>query len=104
MLSLLLVNYRSSALAREAIRPARGATAEKLQVVVVDNSCDAAEADALRPHADAMIVSATNRGYAGAINDGRPKCDGDVLVVCNPDVTFGAGSVDALATATAPPV
>ena len=99
MLSLLLVNYRSAALAIEAIRTARAATAETLQVVVVDNSCDAAEAESLRPHADVMIVSTTNRGYAGAINDGRPACTGDVLIVCNPDVTFGAGSIDALAQA-----
>jgi len=99
MLSLLLVNYRTAALAIEAIRTARGATTRKLQVVVVDNSCDPAEAEALRPHADVLIVSSTNRGYAGAINDGRPKCDGEVLVVCNPDVTFGTGSIDALAGA-----
>jgi len=99
MLSLLLVNYRTAALAIEAIRTAHGATTGKLQVVVVDNSCDPAEAEALRPHADVLIVSSTNRGYAGAINDGRPKCDGEVLVVCNPDVTFGAGSIDALAGA-----
>lgn len=96
MLSLLLVNYRTAALAIEAIRTARAATAESLQVVVVDNSCDAAEAEALRPHADVLIVSATNRGYAGAINDGRPACRGDVLIVCNPDVTFAPGSIDAL--------
>jgi GT2 family glycosyltransferase len=99
MLSLLLVNYRTAALAIEAIRTARGATASALQVVVVDNSCDPAEAEALRPHADVLIVSSTNRGYAGAINDGRPKCEGEVLVVCNPDVTFGGGSIDSLAGA-----
>ncbi len=99
MLSLLLVNYRSAALAVEAIRTARGATERELQVVVVDNSCDQAEAEALRPHADVLIVSATNRGYAGAINDGRAACDGEVLIVCNPDVTFGAGSIDTLAAA-----
>jgi GT2 family glycosyltransferase len=99
MLSLLVVNYRSAALAIEAIRTARAATTEKLQVVVVDNSCDPNEADGLRPAADVLIVSATNRGYAGAINDGRRACDGEVLIVCNPDVTFGAGSIDALASA-----
>lgn len=96
MLSLLLVNYRSASLAIDAIRTARGATAQELQVVVVDNSCDASEAEALRPYADVLIVSKANRGYAGAINDGHPACDGEVLIVCNPDVTFGAGSIDAL--------
>jgi GT2 family glycosyltransferase len=99
MLSLLVVNYRSAALAIEAIRTARAATSQPLQVVVVDNSRDGAEADSLRPAADVLIVSATNRGYAGAINDGRPACDGDVLIVCNPDVTFAAESIDALVAA-----
>lgn len=96
MLSLLVVSYRSAALAAEAIRTARGATAAPLQVVVVDNSCDAREAEALRPHADVLLVSQTNRGYAGAINDGRRVCDGDTIIVTNPDVTFAPGAIDAL--------
>jgi N-acetylglucosaminyl-diphospho-decaprenol L-rhamnosyltransferase len=94
MISLLVVNYRSAALAAEAIRTARAASSEPLQVVVVDNS---READALRPHADVVIASSTNRGYAGGINDGRPACKGEVIVACNPDVTFAAGAIDELA-------
>jgi N-acetylglucosaminyl-diphospho-decaprenol L-rhamnosyltransferase len=94
MISLLVVNYRSAALAAEAIRTARAASAEPLQVVVVDNS---AESDALRPHADVLIASGTNRGYAGGINDGRRACGGEVIIACNPDVTFAPGAVDALA-------
>jgi len=99
MLSLLVVNYRSAALAIEAIRTARAATALPLQVVVVDNSCDASETEMVQPHADISIVSAVNRGYAGAINDGRRACEGEVIIVCNPDVTFTEGSIDALASA-----
>jgi GT2 family glycosyltransferase len=99
MLSLLVVNYRSAALAIDAIRTARAATTDELQVVVVDNSCNAAEADTLRPHADVLLVSATNRGYAGAINDGHSVCKGEVIVVCNPDVAFECGSIDVLAAA-----
>ena len=93
MISLLVVNYRSATLAAEAIRTARAATSAPLQVVVVDNSN---EADALRPHADVVIASATNRGYAGGINDGRRACAGEVIIACNPDVTFAAGAIDAL--------
>jgi len=96
MISLLIVNYRSATLAAEAIRTARLASSLPLQVVVVDNSVAAAEAEALRPHADRLIVSASNRGYAGGINEGRQACDGDVLIVANPDITFGAGSIDEL--------
>jgi len=96
MLSLLVVNYRSAALAAEAIRTARGATQQPLQVLVVDNSCDPREAEALRPHADVLIVSSSNRGYAGAINDGRRACEGDTIIVTNPDVSFSAGAIDKL--------
>ena len=96
MISLLIVNYRSAALAAEAIRTARASAGEPLQVVVVDNSCDAAEANALRDVADTLVVAETNRGYAGGINLGRPACEGETIVVSNPDVTFAAGALDLL--------
>lgn len=99
MISLIIVNFRSASLAQEAIRSARGATSVPLQVVVVDNSCDPHEADALRAHADVLLVSERNRGYAGAINDARRVCDGDVIVISNPDVVFDRASIDLLAAA-----
>lgn len=96
-IALLVVNYRSAALALEAIRTARAATARPLRVVVVDNSVDPAEEAALRGAADAVIVSRQNVGYAAAINAGRRACRADVIVVSNPDVRFGVASIDALA-------
>ncbi|HXG59325.1 MAG TPA: glycosyltransferase family 2 protein [Thermoanaerobaculia bacterium] len=100
MISLLVVNYRSARLAVDAVRTARAATSHGLQVVIVDNSVDPAEAEALRAAgADALILSTTNRGYAGAINDGRKACRGEVIVVSNPDVAFGEASIDRLAEA-----
>jgi N-acetylglucosaminyl-diphospho-decaprenol L-rhamnosyltransferase len=96
MISLLVVNYRSAAFAAEAIRTARASTSSPLQVVVVDNSCDDAEARALEGHADRLIISSTNRGYAGAINDGRKVCEGESIVVTNPDVTFAPHAIDEL--------
>lgn len=101
MISLVIVNFRSAALAAEAVRTARLATSRELQVVIVDNSCDAHEAAALREVADVLLVSTTNRGYAGAINDGRRACRGDVLVIANPDVTFAPRCIDLLADALA---
>lgn len=97
MISLLVVNYRSAALAIDAIRTARAASGAPLQVVVVDNSCDPREADALRPHADVVVAAESNLGYAGGINRGRRSCDGEVLVVSNPDVTFAPAAIDRLA-------
>ncbi|HEV7241010.1 MAG TPA: glycosyltransferase family 2 protein [Thermoanaerobaculia bacterium] len=99
MISLLVVNFRSAALAANAIRTAREAASSPLQVVVVDNSCDAREADALRGIADTLIVSETNRGYAGGINAGRRACEGEVILISNPDVIFAPQSLDLLANA-----
>jgi N-acetylglucosaminyl-diphospho-decaprenol L-rhamnosyltransferase len=96
MISLLVVNYRSASLAAEAIRTARAASSSALQVVVVDNSCDPSEADALRGIADELIVSDFNRGYAGGINLGRRACGGETLLISNPDVVFAPAAIDLL--------
>jgi len=96
MISLLIVNYRSASLAADAVRTARAGTTAPLEVVAVDNSCDPEEAAALRGFADVVIVSGTNRGYSGGINDGRKACNGETLIVSNPDVRFAAGALDRL--------
>lgn len=104
MISLLVVNFRSAALAAEAVRTARATTAAPLQVVIVDNSCDPLEAEALRGIADVLMVMETNRGYAGGINAGRRACSGNTIVVSNPDVTFAASALDLLAGTLGPDV
>jgi GT2 family glycosyltransferase len=96
MISLLIVNYRSASLASDAIRTARSTTTAPLQVVVVDNSCDANEARVLEAVADVVVAARTNLGYSGGINLGRHSCKGSTLIVSNPDVTFGTGALDAL--------
>lgn len=99
MISLLVVNYRTAALAATAVRSARESTSEEIQVVAVDNSCDPREADALRDVADEVIVSDRNRGYAGGINIGRRACSGETIVVANPDIVFSSDAIDRLAHA-----
>jgi N-acetylglucosaminyl-diphospho-decaprenol L-rhamnosyltransferase len=103
MISLVVVNYRSARLAADAVRSARASTASPLHVVIVDNSCDAAEADALRSLADFLLVTPSNLGYAGAINAARPHCCGDIAILANPDVVFFDGAIDRLAAALADP-
>lgn len=99
MISLLIVNYRSASLAADAVRTARDGTKSPLQVVIVDNTRDPAEAASLHGIADIVIASSTNRGYSGGINDGRRSCAGETIIVSNPDVTFAAGAIDRLAEA-----
>ena len=99
MISLLLVNYRSAALAATAIRTARAASSRPLEVIAVDNSLDPREAEALRKHADVVIASTSNRGYAGGINDGRRACSGEIVIVTNPDVVYHDRAIDRLVEA-----
>ncbi|HYS55065.1 MAG TPA: glycosyltransferase [Thermoanaerobaculia bacterium] len=94
--SLVVVNYRSASLAIDAVRSARAATQNPIQVVVFDNSVDPREADALQSHADVLMAADTNLGYGAAINRARSKCDGNVLLVCNPDIRLGPQSIDTL--------
>ena len=103
MISLVVVNYRSAALAAEAIRSARATTKAPLHVIVVDNSCDPSEADSLRPHADFLLAAEMNLGYAAAINAARPHCRGEIAVVTNPDVVFFDGAIDRPAEALGDP-
>jgi GT2 family glycosyltransferase len=95
-ISLLVINYRSASLAAVAIRTARASSSVPLQVVVVDNSCEPAEVEELRAFSDVVIAAPRNFGYAGGINAGRRACDGDVLIVSNPDIHFGAEAIDRL--------
>jgi N-acetylglucosaminyl-diphospho-decaprenol L-rhamnosyltransferase len=99
--SLVVVNYKTASLAIDAIRSARAASSSPLQVIVVDNSTDATEADVLRPHADRLIAPERNLGYAAAINLARPHCAAEVMIVANPDVVFAAESIDRLLVADA---
>jgi N-acetylglucosaminyl-diphospho-decaprenol L-rhamnosyltransferase len=103
MISLVVVNYRTARLAADAVRSARATTSSPVHVVIVDNSCDAAEADALRSQADHLLVAPSNLGYAGAINAARPHCRGDIAILANPDVVFFDGAIDRLAAALADP-
>ncbi|HXA15502.1 MAG TPA: glycosyltransferase [Thermoanaerobaculia bacterium] len=100
-ISLLVINYHSASLAADAIRTARAASSGPLQTVVVDNSDDRAEVEALRGIADVVIAAPRNLGYAGGINAGRRSCGGEVIVVSNSDVQFGEHAIDRLADAGA---
>jgi GT2 family glycosyltransferase len=100
-ISLLVINFHSASLAADAIRTARAASSRPLQTVVVDNSDDPVEVEALRGMADVVIAAPRNLGYAGGINAGRRSCDGEVIVVSNPDVQFGDDAIDQLADAGA---
>lgn len=99
MISLVVVSYRSAALAREAIAGFRSdaeAAREPAEVVVVENSC---EVEAFRGVADLTLNPGRNLGFAAALNAGIAAARGDLLFLANPDLVFRPHSVAALAAA-----
>ncbi len=97
--SLVVVNYRSASLCGDAVASARASSSEPLEVIVVDNSCDRAEAEALEGiGADRLIAAPLNLGYAAGANAGIRAASGTKLVVSNPDVVFGERCIDELVT------
>ncbi len=96
-LSLLIVNYRSANLAAAAVASARRATSRPIEVVIVDNSVDAVEAERVRAiGADRVLTPARNLGYGAALNLARQYAGGDILLLSNPDVVFSSGCIDSL--------
>jgi N-acetylglucosaminyl-diphospho-decaprenol L-rhamnosyltransferase len=99
VISLVVVSYRSAALAHETIAGFRSdaeAAREPAEVVVVENSGDA---EAFRGVADLTLDPGRNLGFAGGLNGGVAASRGDLLFLANPDLVFRPGSVAALATA-----
>lgn len=99
MISFVLVNYRSAALAHRAIASFRAAARDAgadAEAVVVDNSSDAGD---LAHSADRVVAPGRNLGFAGGLNAGVAAARGDLLFLGNPDLVFARGSVGALADA-----
>lgn len=95
--SLLIISYRSAKLTAAAIASARETSSARLQIVVVDNSCDPAEAAELaKLPIDELIIAKSNHGYAGGINLGIGRCRGKYVLLSNPDVLFRPEAMDRL--------
>lgn len=95
--TLVIVNWFAAELAANAIRSARAASADPLEVVLVDNSCDAEEGDRLRGSgADRVIASPVNLGFGAAVNLALQGNSAPVVIAANPDVVFERGSIDLL--------
>lgn len=100
--SLILVTWRSSAVVGRAVASFRREVASlgrAGELVVVDHSEDPAEAERLRELSPDRLLVCPNRGYAAGINAGVAAATGEVLLLANPDVELGAGSLAALLAA-----
>ncbi|MDD7813460.1 glycosyltransferase family 2 protein [Mycobacterium sp. CSUR Q5927] len=82
------------------------ATDRPVQVVMADNgSTDGAPQEAVQRYPDAQLFeTGANLGYGGAVNSAVALLGdrgGEFLIVANPDVQWGPGSIDALLEAAA---
>lgn len=83
------------------------ATDRAVQVVLADNgSTDGAPQEAVQRYSNVeLLVTGANLGYGGAVNRAVSRLTddecGEFLIVANPDVQWGPGSIDALLDAAA---
>jgi hypothetical protein len=106
VLSLVIVSHRSAATVGTAIASFR-AEAQRLgisaEVVVVDQSEDAAQARQVRGAGADTVLDRPNRGYAAGLNTGLGVAAGTVVFLANADLEFRPGSVGALLDALSGP-
>lgn len=106
VVGIVTVSYNSGRYLTEFLASTRAAAEQACPVIVADNR--SSDVDALRAATEAagatFLALDTNDGYGSAVNravDALPR-DVEWVLVSNPDVVLGAGSVDVLlATATA---
>jgi GT2 family glycosyltransferase len=103
-LSLVLVGFRSSGVAGEAVASFRAEVSRigaRGEVIVVDHSQDAEELERLQQVRPDKLLVQENRGYAAGVNAGLAHASGATMLVGNPDVRFTEGSLGPLLAALA---
>ncbi len=100
--SLVLVTHRSSAVVGAAVESFRSAAAYAAvigEVVIVEQSEDEGELEAVRAAGADTVIARRNRGYAAGVNAGISEATGDVIFVGNPDIRFERPSLSPLLNA-----
>ena len=89
MVDAIVVTYRSADAIEACLEPLVDAG---VHVVVIDN---AETAHAVRGDVD-VIANAENVGFPRAVNQGLARCDGDVVLLVNPDCIVPSETIEAL--------
>jgi len=94
--SVLIPSWNSGDLLARCLESLRGEAAD---IVVVDNASGDGSADmtAARFPDVTLVRSATNLGFAGALNEAARHARGRYLLLLNPDTEASPGAVDRLA-------
>ncbi len=98
MLSVISVNYNSSALLKDCLSSISSAVQNGMPVefIVVDSGSGADDVDALKRLEKKnlkLILSRENIGYAGAVNKGILNATGNFILITNPDVFYKPDSI-----------
>ena len=99
-LTICLVNWNTRDDLRECLRSLKQfpCTIGETEIVVVDNGSTDGSADAVRTEFPDihLIANATNTIFAHGVNQCLSAATGEILLLLNPDITVGAGAIDAL--------
>lgn len=99
-IGVVVVTYRSAPTIGACLASLQAASADSLEVVVVDNASDDDSADIAAAAGVTVVRRADNAGYGAANNEGVVALgDVDVVVFANPDTVWPKGSIDALVSA-----
>lgn len=96
-LALVIVTYNSVEILPTLLESVPGAVAGlRVEVVVVDNGSSDGTQALVEGRSDCRLVRSTNLGYAAGINRGFAASTAPAVLVLNPDVVLGPGSVPPL--------
>jgi len=99
LVSALIVSYNVKDLLLDCLQAFFSSSDDPVEAVVVDNASRDGSSDAVAERfPDVKLVrQARNVGYGKANNIGLQECEGRFILLLNPDVTVGEGSVGRLA-------
>lgn len=88
-ITAVIINYFSAKLALKAVDSIiRSSSLDKIEIVVVDNSCDVGEEKTLKSRLPAdvhLVVNTKNVGFGKACNQIFDQTDSDFFLLLNPD-------------------
>jgi len=103
MVSVVSVNYNSSALLKECYHSIPAAVGDvPFEFLAIDSGSRAEEVDSLsglRGGNVTIIAEKDNIGYARAVNIGIRKAKGEHILITNPDVVYQPGCIEAMVRA-----
>ncbi len=91
--SVIIVNYETSAMVRRCVESLQAQSASH-EIIVVDNPSDSRDVANLADLPVALVQNSENVGYGLGVNAGAAMSNGRVICVLNPDTVLPPGTLD----------